>query len=180
MQQLLNLIGDRLTVTLDLSLIQSFNYYTGIVFEVLIATATELRLVAQGGRYDRLLGVYHPDGTDLPGIGFVFNVEELLQAIAPPPASRLAPRSQWLVVPVNTAALAAALHHAETLRLDGSTRVELALLELSPEQVRAYARDRQIPYIAWIDAAAPPKIESLIDPLTVIQSREATSALPPL
>jgi len=178
LRQLLALVGDRLTVTLDLSLIQSFNYYTGIVFEVLIATATELRLVAQGGRYDRLLRVYHPDGTDLAGIGFVFNVEELLQAIAPPPPSLLAARTQWLVVPLKATALGAALHHAQTLRLDGSTRVELALLDLSPEQVRAYARDRNIPYIAWIDGDAPPQIESLMDPLALTQGRETTTSLP--
>ncbi|WP_448525385.1 ATP phosphoribosyltransferase regulatory subunit [Parathermosynechococcus lividus] len=179
LRQLLELVGDRLTVTLDLSLIQSFNYYTGIVFEVLVATETELRLVGQGGRYDQLLSVYHPDGTALPGIGFVFNVEQLLQAIAIPPASLLAARSQWLVAPLNPAALGAALQHAQTLRLDGSTRVELALLELAPEQIRAYARDRQIPYIAWIDVDTPPQIESLIDPLTLTQSRETATLLPP-
>lgn len=178
LQQLLALVGDRLRVTLDLSLIQPFDYYTGIVFEVLIATETELRLVAQGGRYDKLLSIYHPDGIDVPGIGFVFNVDELLQAVAIPPTSVLAPRPQWLVVPLNTAALGAALHHAQTLRLDGSIRVELALLELSPEQIRAYARDRQIPYIAWIDADGSPQIESLSNALR--QGCEATAASPPL
>lgn len=169
LQQLLGLVAKSLSITLDLSLVQSFDYYTGIIFEVLIPTETELRLVAQGGRYDQLLSIYHPDGATVPGIGFVFNVEALLQAIAIPPAALLAPRSQWLVVPRTANALAAALHHAQTLRLDGSTRVELALLDLTPEQIRAYARDRQIPYIAWIESDAPPQIEALSDGASYLQ-----------
>ena len=45
--------SDRLI--LDLSFMQTFDYYTGIVFEV----ASNYYVVSQGGRYDRLLGLHH-------------------------------------------------------------------------------------------------------------------------
>lgn len=155
--------GDHpLPLTLDLSLIQSFDYYTGIVFDVMVQTETELTVVAQGGRYDQLLGTYHPDGQSTPGIGFVFNLDELEQALLR--TGHLAAamnHSQWLVIPTAENALSAAFAHAQTLRLEGTTRVEVALDMLAPEQFRAYARDRGIPYLAWVDAQGRPQVEAL-------------------
>lgn len=151
-----------LPLTLDLSLIQSFDYYTGIVFEVMAQTDTELQVVAQGGRYDQLLGTYHPQGESSPGIGFVFNLEELEQALLSdgnlPTAMA---HSQWLVIPTGADALSAAFAHAQTLRLEGSTRVEVALEMLGPDQLRHYARDRGIPYLVWVDALGQPQVEAL-------------------
>jgi len=54
---------------LDLSLIQTLDYYTGIVFEVVSDIEAQTRILGQG-RYDQLLGLYHPQGETIPGIGF--------------------------------------------------------------------------------------------------------------
>jgi ATP phosphoribosyltransferase regulatory subunit len=78
-QGLPHLVGQtKLTsqITLDLSFIQTFDYYTGIVFEVVGQTDTGKQILAQGGRYDQLLTLYHPQGKSVPGIGFCLNIEE--------------------------------------------------------------------------------------------------------
>ncbi|MDJ0691022.1 MAG: ATP phosphoribosyltransferase regulatory subunit [Xenococcaceae cyanobacterium MO_188.B32] len=66
-----------ISLTLDLSLVQTIDYYTGIVFEVVSDRDNQSYIIGQGGRYDRLLGLYHPQGETSPGIGFAFNIEDL-------------------------------------------------------------------------------------------------------
>ena len=59
-----------LPLIIDLSLLQTFDYYTGIVFEVIGFKGNQSHILGQGGRYDKLLGLYHPQGKSSPGIGF--------------------------------------------------------------------------------------------------------------
>ena len=145
---------------LDLSLIQTFDYYTGIVFEAVSAQ----RVLGQGGRYDQLLGLYHPKRESQPGIGFVLNIEELHQVLLPKGClpAQTAP-SDWLVVSASPDALAAAFTYAKKLRESAHlVRVELELAERSPDEIRAYASQRQIKQIAWVQADGLPQIESLV------------------
>jgi ATP phosphoribosyltransferase regulatory subunit len=148
---------------LDLSLLQTFDYYTGIVFEV-VSPAGGQRVLGQGGRYDQLLGLYHPQGETAPGIGFCLNLEDLHQTLLQ--SDRLpyeTPASHWLVVAASPQAQAAAFAHAQTLRgANDLARVEVYLDEsMQPEAVRQYARDRKIAQIAWIQADGQPEVESL-------------------
>lgn len=150
------------TLILDLSLIQTFDYYTGIVFEVVSATGQ--RVLGQGGRYDQLLGLYHPKGETQPGIGFVLNIEELHQILLP--TGRLpahTPPSDWLIVPASSEAYAAAFAYAETIRSSAHlVRVEVELGERStPEAIHDYALLRKIQQIVWVDAAGTAKVEVL-------------------
>ncbi|AFY61625.1 ATP phosphoribosyltransferase regulatory subunit [Synechococcus sp. PCC 6312] len=158
--QLLGIIGDRLKIMLDLSLIQTFDYYTGIVWDVVAYAEGDLRVVAQGGRYDQLLGTYSPSAESQPGIGFVFNLENLQQSLASQgQLPQQPPRSQWLVVPTSEPALKASFAHAHTLRIEGDVRAEVALAPLSPDEMRDYAQRQQIPYIAWVNEAGQPTVE---------------------
>lgn len=147
-------------LVLDLSLVQTFDYYTGIVFEAV----SDQRVVGQGGRYDQLLGLYHPKGESQPGIGFVLNIEELHQVLLPTgclPAQT--PPSDWLVAPTGPAAQTAAFAYASQLRESAQlVRVEVELSDRDPEALRAYARQRQIKQLAWVDAAGTSQIESLV------------------
>lgn len=150
------------TLILDLSLIQTFDYYTGIVFEAVNATGQ--RVLGQGGRYDQLLGLYHPKGESQPGIGFVLNIEELHQVLLPAgclPAQT--PPSDWLIVPSRPEAHAAAFTYAQTIRDSAHlVRVEVELGDQStPEEIRDYAMRRQIKQIAWVDSEGVPQIETL-------------------
>jgi ATP phosphoribosyltransferase regulatory subunit len=153
--------ADTARVVLDLSLIQTFDYYTGIVFEV-VSGASGQRVLGQGGRYDQLLGLYHPQGETCPGIGFVMNVEELHQVLLPTgqlPAQP--PACDWLVVPKTPSAYAAAFAHAQQLRADPAVRVEVDLGSREPgESVRAYAQRRRIRQVAWIDEQGVAQVEA--------------------
>ena len=63
------------TVTIDLSIIRDFEYYTGIVFEG--HTAALGAPLLGGGRYDRLLERF---GVPLPATGFAIRLERVLAA----------------------------------------------------------------------------------------------------
>ncbi len=56
-------------VEIDLRIVRGLLYYTGIVFEV-FDRKKELRAVAGGGRYDRLIATISDGKVDLPAIGF--------------------------------------------------------------------------------------------------------------
>lgn len=151
------------SVVLDLSLIRPFDYYTGIVFEVVSASSRQV--LGQGGRYDDLLATYDtPNKTEnsgFPGVGFVLNIEQLRQELAN--SGHLpdqTPHSDWLIVPKGEEAAAAALAYAQKVRSDKTVRVELNLnLEQSVDEVRAIARKRNINQIAWISAEGLPETE---------------------
>ena len=152
------------SLVLDLSLIQTFDYYTGIVFEIVSSSDTGRRILGQGGRYDQLLGLYHPTGDSTPGVGFVFNLEELHQALLPSGQLPLQPPAvDWLVVATAPQAIAAAFAHAQRLRkVDHPVCVEVELdLQQTPEAVRAYAGDRHIRQIAWVSADHSVTVETL-------------------
>ncbi|ASC71595.1 Histidine--tRNA ligase [Halomicronema hongdechloris C2206] len=156
------------SLVLDLSLIETFDYYTGLVFEVVSDTAAR-QVLGKGGRYDNLLGVFHPEDISYPGIGFMLSIEALHQVLMPSgqlPQTTAA--SDWLVVPLQPSAAAAAFAYAQTIReATNLVRVEVYLEALSAkdppaaETVRMIAKQRQIDRIAWIGPDGLPEIETL-------------------
>ncbi|AFZ47091.1 histidyl-tRNA synthetase 2 [Cyanobacterium stanieri PCC 7202] len=153
--------GSSLPIVLDLSLVQTFDYYTGIVFEVVGFSDSQPRVLGQGGRYDQLLGLYHPQKQNYPGIGFSFNIEDLhsclLSGVDLP---KTTPPSDWLVIPENPQAAKVAFDYAQKLRhSEHIVRVELELQYRSMEQIKTYAHNEGIKYLAWIGVDGVPKIE---------------------
>ncbi len=148
--------GPKFPLVVDLSLTQDFAYYTGIIFEVIGHTPHGPRVIGQGGRYDQLLGVYHPRGETQPGIGFSLHLEELHQMLSA--ASQLpqcSPGPEALVAaltpPAQPAAFAVAREHRRT---HPQARVVMDLGHEQPvdrERVLAYAREQQIPAVLWVD-----------------------------
>ncbi|WP_298918961.1 ATP phosphoribosyltransferase regulatory subunit [uncultured Nostoc sp.] len=153
----------KLPLILDLSLIQTIDYYTGIVFEVVTDSESQARVLGRGGRYDQLLGLYHPQGENIPGIGFGLNIEDLYQVLlSTQQLPQAIPASDWLVVPETPSANAFALAYAQKLRDSTDlVRVEIDLEGRDADAIRQYARDRNIAQIAWIKAHGSPTIESL-------------------
>ncbi|MEG3991167.1 ATP phosphoribosyltransferase regulatory subunit [Microcoleus sp. S28C3] len=151
-------------IHLDLSLIQTFDYYTGIVFEVVSSSKTGQRVLGQGGRYDQLLGLFDPQGQNSPGIGFCLNIEDLHQVLLTEgQLPTETPASEWLVVPQTPEAGAAAFDYARKLRESTHlVRVEIDLESReNAEATREYARDRRIAQIAWVNAEGLPTIETV-------------------
>lgn len=157
-------LKDCLPLVLDLSLVQTFDYYTGLIFEVVHQSSWGQWVLGQGGRYDQLLGLYHPQGHTLPGSGFCLNIEplqQLLLALGHLPA--LTPSSDWLVVAQTPHAYASAMAYAHRLRESSElVRVELYLEAIvDPQRVREFARERRIPRIAWIKPDSLPDLETV-------------------
>ncbi len=153
------------SITLDLSLVQTFDYYTGIVFIAVSDTASGARVLGQGGRYDQLLGLYHPQGQTEPGIGFSLNIENLHQVLlGRGELPHKTPASDWVVVAQTAQADAAAFAYANQLRCCGElVRVEVELgRRETPEDIRDYARRRGIDQIAWVNINGDPIIEKII------------------
>ena len=167
LQSLLSLLNDsspqKLPLALDLSLVQTFDYYTGIVFKAVSFQDNQSYILGEGGRYDQLLGLYHPQGKTSPGIGFSLNIEDLHSCLLTTDnLPKQAPRSNWLVIPTTSSVQIAALKYARQLRIkDNSLRVELDLGGRSPDKIREYARDCRIDHLAWIQEDGNPRLETL-------------------
>jgi ATP phosphoribosyltransferase regulatory subunit len=141
-------------ITLDLSLLKTFDYYTGIVFEAISFSQQQSYLLGQGGRYDQLLKLYDPQGKTSPGIGFSLNIEDLhASLLSTKQLPQQSPASNWLVVPRNIEARVAAVKYADSLRQSqANLRVELDLGDRSTEAVREYALNCRIQNLAWVAA----------------------------
>lgn len=150
------LTAQQIPIVLDLSLLQTFGYYTGVVFEV-VAGREQLGL---GGRYDHLYELYSPTQMPQAGIGFSLTLEALQRVLQP--TGQLPMRSlgsDCLLVPLEAAAVPAMLDLAHTWRSQPSLRrVEIELLgefsgadsPRSVEAIAAYARDCGIAEIVWV------------------------------
>lgn len=71
----------------DLGVVRGLAYYTGIVFEA-FALQGNLRAIAGGGRYDRLLADLSDGSADLPAVGFGVGDAVLLELINEVPAAK--------------------------------------------------------------------------------------------
>ncbi|MDJ0713984.1 MAG: ATP phosphoribosyltransferase regulatory subunit [Prochloraceae cyanobacterium] len=155
--------SNSLPIILDLSLLQTIDYYTGIIFKAISYKDDRWHLLGQGGRYDRLLAMYHPQGQTFPGIGFSLNVEDLHSCLLP--TSKLpqqTPASDWLVIAKTPESEAAALICAKNLRAaENLVRVEIDLGGRSPEEIREYARSCRIKSLAWVEADGNATVEKL-------------------
>jgi ATP phosphoribosyltransferase regulatory subunit len=157
------------SVVLDLSLVQTFDYYTGVVFDVIASTPQGQRTLGRGGRYDQLLGLYLPDDVDYPGIGFSLSIEELHQALLPiGHLPKTPPVSDWLVVPSVPQALSAVFSYIYRLRRSHpSIQIEVYPDDVvTPEQVRHYATHRSIQAIAWVHEDGRITTEAITDTAT--------------
>lgn len=145
-------LPNAVSIVLDLSLIRTFDYYTGIVFEVVSQTSIGQVVLGQGGRYDQLLGLYHPQAQELPGIGFSLQIEALHQVLlSTGQLPKQTPASDWLVVSETPQTHAIAFLHAQKLRESGA-RVEVDLSETDHDTVRNYAYQRRVAQIAWMQS----------------------------
>jgi ATP phosphoribosyltransferase regulatory subunit len=165
LKSLVELLEGKFPLILDLSLIQTIDYYTGIVFEVVSDTSNtnvQAQVLGRGGRYDQLLGLYHPQGESIPGIGFELSIDDLYQILSfNQQLPHNIPASHWLVVPETPGAEAAAFDYAEKLRNNTELlRVEIDLGGRDVSAIRQYASDRSITKIAWIKADGSHTIEA--------------------
>ena len=73
-------------VRVDLSIVRGLAYYTGVVFEVFDRKG-ELRAIAGGGRYDKLIAQLSDNAVSLPAVGFAMGDVVLGELIRNSPAA---------------------------------------------------------------------------------------------
>jgi histidyl-tRNA synthetase len=80
----LQAMGSLQYISFDLSLARGLDYYTGVIYEaVLVSSATQsspalqMGSIAAGGRYDQLVGMFSPSGTQTPCVGISIGVERV-------------------------------------------------------------------------------------------------------
>lgn len=76
-EEIINTYGFSDYVTVDLSMLSGYSYYTGVVFKAY--TYGNGEAVASGGRYDGLVGQF---GKDAPAIGMAIVLEQLVLALS--------------------------------------------------------------------------------------------------
>lgn len=107
-------------VSFDLGMLNSYHYYTGIIFKVYTYGIGDA--VVKGGRYDRLLPYF---GKDSAAIGFVVVIDDLMQALSRQRIPvELAPRPAVLVYQ--------AVHYPQALEAAAKLRQKGQAVQLIP------------------------------------------------
>lgn len=140
-------------ITFDLGMVQSLNYYTGIIFR---GITKELGYpVCGGGRYDNLLSEYGPD---LPATGFAIGLKRVLMALERRQGLESIPGTDILCA-YNPMEAPGVYEAMQSLRQQG-LRVEAYWKNEAEDQeaVTAYAAKRGIPKIRFYDKNAVQEI----------------------
>ncbi len=145
------LVGLGCVIMPDLCVVRSHEYYSGIAFEIDVVTPTDAYVeVGGGGRYDKLIGHFLPEGSrqSVPATGFAFGLERvirLLDELGLLAADRSAttmvtlsesPRGVLAVPSPQGGGYLHAAQYAETMRANG-TPVDIYLGER--DRLAAYA-----------------------------------------
>lgn len=133
--ELLAAFGVTDQVSLDLGLVRSLGYYTGLVFEG-YAPGVGASVVG-GGRYDHLLDDF---GSEAPSTGFALEMDRLLAALERQGRLEDEPGLD-VIVECPQGQEAQAFARARQLRAQGLT-VEVDLRGRTGEELQAYARAR--------------------------------------
>ncbi|MBW6451668.1 MAG: histidine--tRNA ligase [DPANN group archaeon] len=143
---ILNILTDTVNLEIDLSLTRGLEYYTGIVFEVLVPSLNQP--LCGGGRYDNL--VKEMGGLKTPAIGMAFGLERLLIcAESEKLLKNIEIPIQALVAPATSGLQHEMLEIASDLRKN-DIRTEIDLIGRSLNQLMGYAKKEKIPYVVII------------------------------
>ena len=140
------------TIVLDLCVVRSHEYYSGIAFEIDVVTPTNSYVeVGGGGRYDKLIGHFLSEEMpkSVPATGFAFGLERIVQLLLALNLLTLersatylvslsdTPRGLLVVPSAESGGYLHAAEYAERMRASG-TPVDIYLGV--PEQLDAYAK----------------------------------------
>lgn len=76
-EEILKIYGVSEYITIDLSMLSGYSYYTGVIFRAY--TYGNGEALATGGRYDKLVGQF---GVDMPAIGLVLVTDQMMLALS--------------------------------------------------------------------------------------------------
>ncbi len=143
---LLELYGITRYVSMELGIISTYQYYTGIIFSGYTFGSGEA--IVKGGRYDKLLNYF---GKDAASIGFTIVIDQLMAALSRQKIEIPLSKNGMLVV-YNLKNQTAAIQMAKALR-DAGTPIELLLMDSSKtkEDYHAYAERNRITDVTFLE-----------------------------
>ena len=142
----LNSVGLKNEIQLDLTLARGLNYYTGAIFEVK-ALDVEMGSITGGGRYDNLTGIFGMPG--LSGVGISFGADRIYDVLNTldlyPKDSMTA--TQVLFINFGEKETAYCLSIINKVRARG-IRAEIYPDTAKMKKQMSYANAKQIPFVA--------------------------------
>lgn len=130
-------------ITFDLGMVQSLNYYTGIIFRGI--TKNMGFPLCGGGRYDSLLSEF---GYDIPATGFAIGIKRLLIALEKQQKLKKIPPVDVLVIIDSN--YEKSYQIIQSIRYKGK-RVEIFLPSSNNIDPKSYAKEKEITRIIKID-----------------------------
>lgn len=133
----------------DPALIRGLDYYTGLIFEVVLRFDQNSSSLCGGGRYDKLIGKFI--GSDIPATGFAIGFDRTIEALEEAGKLSVCPTlTQILVTVFNPELQADSLKLCQALRLS-NINCELWLNPIIKlDKQLKYADQKGIPYVAII------------------------------
>jgi ATP phosphoribosyltransferase regulatory subunit len=125
-------------IAIDLGMVHSLNYYTGMIFRGMIRDMGYP--VCGGGRYDSLVSEF---GKDLPATGFALDMRRILMALERQKGLAPLPVADILFV-YDSSVNKECYRKIQSLRSEG-LRVEIFLPAENGMTAEAYAREKGIP-----------------------------------
>ena len=135
---------------INLGITRGFDFYTGTVFQIELP---ERHLpLCGGGRYDNLIASF--GGPAMPGAGFAFQFDALVEAFADTSKATVNGRKDYFVAAETSERIAEAQRLAETLRKAGKN-VEVDLMERDLQAQRDYATQMKYDYLLRLVSDEP-------------------------
>ena len=144
--QILKTYGLSRYIAIDLGMVQSLNYYTGIIFQ---GMTTDMGYpICNGGRYDTLISEF---GMDIPDTGFALEINRILIALERQSELERLPGTDILYV-CSRKASQEDYQRIQELKSEGY-RVEVYLPVDNGQTAAEYAKIKGIPKVIQSDAA---------------------------
>ena len=138
--------GLKAEIRIDLSLARGLDYYTGMVWEVIIETAeSRSPSISSGGRYDNLIGLYSK--SNLPAVGTSIGISRIFEILRSRAISKT--QAQVFIARIGPDSYDYSVSVAQKLRKAG-IYVELDITERGISKQLDYSSSLGIRYVAII------------------------------
>ena len=127
---------------INLGITRGFDFYTGTVFQIELLKKN--LPICGGGRYDRLIENF--GGPSLPGAGFAFQFDSLIEAFAEAQREPIQAKRDYFIAATSADLIPEAQRLAQTLRHSGKT-VEVDLMERDLQAQEDYAAETNYDYV---------------------------------
>ena len=137
-------------VSFDLSLARGLDYYTGVIYEIVLTDkTTELGSISGGGRYDNLIGMFCQH--QIPAVGGSLGIERLFTILESKYKAKAKQNEcQILVATIGKVPVQAKLGVLSELWRNGIKAETMYVEKAKPDKQIGHAFDNEIPMILWL------------------------------